>query len=94
MHLLKITTNGQITLPISLRKKWNCNVGDYVLLELEDNELKIKPIVLTDPTQSWFWTKEWQEGEKEASQDIKKKRLSKKFSSPKETIKSLKEGKL
>ena len=31
----------------------------------------VKPKVLVDEKQSWFWTKKWQDGEKEASKDLK-----------------------
>lgn len=39
--------------------------------------------------QAYFWTKEWQEAEKEASEDIKQGRLSPVFSSAKEGIEYL-----
>jgi len=41
--------------------------------------------------QTYFWTKEWQEAEKEASEDIKQGRLSPVFSSAKEGIEYLKD---
>lgn len=94
MNLLKITTNGQITLPAEIRKKWHCDVGSYVKIDFEDNELKIRPVVVTDPNQSWFWSKEWQKGEKKADEDIKIGHVSKKFSNAKESVKSLKQEKL
>lgn len=94
MNLLKVTTNGQITLPVEIRKKWHCDVGNYVQVIFKDNELKIKPVVVTDPNQSWFWSKEWQEGEKKADEDIRSGQVSKKFSNVKDAIKSLKQTKL
>ena len=39
-----------------------------------------------DINQAYFWTKEWQEAEKEASEDIKQGRLSPVFSSAKEGL--------
>jgi len=41
--------------------------------------------------QIYFWTKEWQEAEREASEDIKQGRLSPVFSSAKEGIEYLKD---
>ena len=41
--------------------------------------------------QAYFWTKEWQEAEKEASEDIKQGRLSPVFSSAKEGVKYLRD---
>ncbi len=42
-----------------------------------------------DANQAYFWTKEWQKTEKEASEDIKQGRLSPVFSSAKEGIEYL-----
>ena len=44
-----------------------------------------------DTNQAYFWAKEWQEAEKEASEDIKQGRLSPIFSSAKEGIKYLRD---
>ena len=41
--------------------------------------------------QAYFWTKEWQKAEKEASEDIRQGRLSPVFSSAKEGIKYLRD---
>jgi len=38
-----------------------------------------------DTSQAWFWTKEWQEGERKASEDIKKGRV-KEFDSVEDLI--------
>lgn len=39
--------------------------------------------------QAWFWTKRWQEGEKEAESDIKAGRVSKSYSTAEEFLKDL-----
>jgi hypothetical protein len=39
------------------------------------------PKKLVDADQAWFWTREWQEGEREAEADIKAKRISGPFRS-------------
>jgi len=46
------------------------------------------PKKLVDKSQAYFWTKSWQEGEKEAEEDIKSGRV-KVFDSVKELIKEL-----
>ncbi|MBN1191596.1 MAG: hypothetical protein JXA46_17725 [Dehalococcoidales bacterium] len=46
------------------------------------------PKRLVDKNQSYFWTKKWQEGEKEADEDIKAGRV-KEFDSAGELIKDL-----
>ena len=45
---------------------------------------------IIDREQAYFWTKEWQEAEKEASEDIKQGRMSLIFSSAKEGTNYLK----
>lgn len=47
-----------------------------------------KPTKLIDSSQAYFWTKEWQEGEREAEEDIRKGRV-KVSKSVKELIKDL-----
>lgn len=51
------------------------------------NERLLKRI---DPDQAYFWTKEWQEGEREADEDIKSGRI-KSFNSVDDLIAELKE---
>lgn len=46
------------------------------------------PAKRNDPSQIYFWTKEWQEGEREAEEDIRKGRL-KKFKNVKQLMKEL-----
>ncbi len=36
----------------------------------------LKPAKLMDPSQAYFWTQEWQEGEREAQEDIRKGRIT------------------
>lgn len=44
---------------------------------------------LIDPDQKWWWTEEWQKGEREAEADIRAGRVSKPFESLKELIEDL-----
>ena len=48
MELAKITTKGQITLPISIRKELNLKDGDKVaFMEKDGNYIIVNPISLT-----------------------------------------------
>lgn len=49
--------------------------GDTVSIELRDDEIILKPVVIIDKSQTWFWNKDWQKKEKEAEEDIKKGRV-------------------
>lgn len=40
----KITTKGQVTIPAPIRKKLGLNSQDKVVFELDDGDLKLKPV--------------------------------------------------
>jgi len=84
----KVTRHGQITLPASVRKKLGVEEGDLVEIEIIDEKAVLIPKKLVDKNQAYFWTKEWQEAEREASEDIKAGRV-KTFDSAEELIKDL-----
>lgn len=44
--------------------------GDIFQVQIEDNRVVLIPMKLIPAEQYWFWTKEWQKGEKEAEEDI------------------------
>jgi len=84
----KVTRHGQITLPASVRKSLGIEEGDLVEIEVIDEKAVLVPKRLVDKSQAYFWTKKWQEGEKEADEDIKVGRV-KTFDSAEELIKDL-----
>ena len=63
--------------------------GDTVSIELRDDEIVLKPVVIIDKSQTWFWNKDWQKKEKEAEEDIKKGRV-KTFNEVEELMEDLK----
>ena len=65
-----LRAKGQLTLPQSVRKAVHLEEGDPIEVEVVDGAIILRPRKLIDPSQAWFWTPEWQEGEREASQDI------------------------
>lgn len=68
-----------ITIPKELTKK-----GELVIIPRKEYEefLRISKIIPKD--QEWFWTKEWQEKEKEATKDIRLKNVSTPYKTKKE----------
>ena len=86
--LTKVTRHGQITLPASVRRKLGIEEGDLVEIEVVDDKAVLAPKRLVDKSQAYFWTKKWQEGEKEADEDIKAGRV-KTFDSVEELVKDL-----
>jgi AbrB family looped-hinge helix DNA binding protein len=84
----KVTRHGQITLPAPVRRSLGIEEGDLVEIEVIDEKAVLVPKRLVDKSQAYFWTKKWQEGEKEANEDIKAGRV-KVFNSAEELIKDL-----
>lgn len=90
MQLLKMNVNGQVTIPTELRKKLHCQIGDYFQVQIKDNSLNLFPAKIINPSQDWFWTKEWQKKEKTAEDDLKKGRY-KTFKNTTDALKHLKD---
>ena len=88
MAFSKVTRHGQVTLPASIRKELGIEEGDIVEIQAEDDRAVLMPKKLIDKNQAYFWTREWQEGEREADGDIKAGRVAT-FDSAEELIKNL-----
>jgi len=71
----RVTRHGQITLPVSVRKELGVEEGDLIEIEVVEEHAVLMPKKLVDKSQAYFWTKEWQGAEKEASKDIKAGRV-------------------
>jgi antitoxin MazE len=87
--MTKIRDNSQITIPKNIMDKLDLKKGDTISIELRDEEIVLKPVVIIDKSQTWFWSKKWQKEEREAEEDIKKGRL-KTFNNANELMKDLK----
>jgi len=70
--LLQIRSNGQITLPASIRHQANLQEGDALEAIIdEDGAIRLVPQLLVERSQAYFWTERWQEGEREADEDLR-----------------------
>ena len=83
MVLSKVTRNFQITIPADIRKKLHIHVGSLLGFCMEKNAIILRPQALIDEEQAWFWSKEWQKGEKKVDQ-AKEKRHTRVFKGVKE----------
>ncbi|MCL6446569.1 MAG: AbrB/MazE/SpoVT family DNA-binding domain-containing protein [Armatimonadetes bacterium] len=43
-EIMRVTTKGQLTIPVAIRKKLNIREGDYLQVHLEKNEIRLKKI--------------------------------------------------
>src|ERR1035437_249243 len=75
MSISVIRAKGQVTIPQDVRDAAHLDVGDPVEIEIVADGILLCPKKLIDASQAWFWSREWQEGEHEASSDIKAGRV-------------------
>jgi AbrB family looped-hinge helix DNA binding protein len=90
MELVKVKRNFQITIPQSLRRLIRLVVGDYVEVDIQDDTLVIRPVKVVHPDQEYFFTREWQEKEREADQDIAAGKVVGPFEDAQDALKALK----
>lgn len=69
MSRTTVRAKGQITLPDDIRRAAHLEEGDLLEAELTADGILLRPQKLIDATQAWFWTPEWQAGEREADAD-------------------------
>lgn len=85
----KVTRNGQVTLPAKIRQELGIEEGDILEISIVDEKALLMPKKLIDKSQSYFWTNKWQDGEKQADEDIKARRV-KTFDSVEDLLDDLK----
>jgi antitoxin PrlF len=64
-----LRAKGQLTLPEEIRKAARLEEGDLFDAELTADGILLRPRRVIDTTQAWFWSPEWQAGEREADAD-------------------------
>lgn len=74
-ELVQVRKKAQVTLPQSVRRALNIEEGDFLDVRVEDGEVVLRVKKLVDKEQAWFWTRRWQEGEREAEEDIRAGRV-------------------
>lgn len=70
MARMTLRAKGQLTLPEEIRKAAHLEEGDLLEAELTDDGILLRPQKVIDASQAWFWTPEWQEGEREADAQL------------------------
>jgi antitoxin MazE len=69
---MRISSKRQIAIPKHVMTALNLNPGDELDIRIEDETARLLPIktIKVPRDQAWFWTKEWQEKERQADEDI------------------------
>ena len=89
MQLTRISPKHQITIPKEAFEKLQLEVGDFLEVETTEEGLLLIPKKLVSKDQTWFWTREWQEREREADEAISRGEVSKPFKKADELIRHL-----
>ena len=80
----------QVTLPKEVVRKANLSPGDPLEVLYEGDAISLRPQIHVPRHQAYFWTKEWQAGEREADKDIRAGRVHGPFRTSKEMRRFLK----
>ncbi len=66
--LARLRDKNQVTLPADVIRSAHVGPGDYFEVESTEDGILLRPKKLIDASQAWFWTPEWQAGEREVDE--------------------------
>ncbi len=70
MAAARLRAKGQVTIPTGIREAARLEEGDPIEFEITADGILMRPQKTIDATQTWFWTREWQAGEREADEEL------------------------
>ena len=88
--VMKISPQGQIRIPKKIMNALGITKGDYVEVDIKDNDIILMPRKLIDPSQEWYWTKEWQQMEASVDDELKEGPVSPEFKTAEKGLEWLK----
>lgn len=65
-----VRRRGQVTLPREVREALHIEEGDDVAFVVESGRVTMQGLKSVPAEQAWFWSDEWQAGEREASEQL------------------------
>lgn len=68
--LVRLGKRSVLTLGAEVKRELRLADGDVFELCVEDGRIILEPKKLIPADQQWFWTEEWQAGEREAQAEI------------------------
>ncbi len=67
----RLRKKGQITVPAQVREILKVSEGDDIIFHInEQGQVLVERVQIVPPDQAWFWTKRWQQMEREVQADI------------------------
>ena len=85
-----VGAKNQVTLPKEIVKKARLGPGDPLEVVYEEDRIILRPQAHIPRDQMYFWTKEWQKGEREVDEEIRAGRVHGPFRSAREMSRFLK----
>lgn len=67
---VRVGAKHQVTIPRRISKALNLKKGDHMLVRLVDNSVEMVPAQVVPKDQRWFWSPEWQAGEREVNRAL------------------------
>lgn len=89
MGIARIGPKHQITIPREAFEELGLQPGDLLEVQVASDGLRLIPQKLIPRDQAWFWTEEWQEAEREASEAIARGEVSGPFETVDELVRHL-----
>ena len=86
--VIRVQKNKNVTLPMWVIRRFHVGPGDFLQLRETRDGILLKPGRLVDPSQAYFWTKEWQLGEQGVERERQRGKV-KRFRSMKALVKDL-----
>lgn len=90
---IHIGAKHQVTLPKEIVRKAKLSQGDALEVVCRGDEIILRPQIHIPRDQAYFWSKEWQAGEREAEEDIRAGRVHGPFRTVKEMKRVLRKPK-
>ena len=87
---MKISPQRQVRIPKRIMQMLNIDIGDFIEIDVQEHEIVLKPRKLIDPSQGWYWTKEWQNMEAGVDKQVELNEISDKFNNSEDAIQWLK----
>lgn len=86
----RIRGRGQLTLPTEVREALHVSEGDEVeFTRHDDGTVTVRGLKTVPADQAWFWSADWQAGEREADEEIAADDLSSVYGSAEEMFTDL-----
>ena len=67
---VRVGAKHQVTIPSRISRALRLKKGDHLMMRLVGGRVEMVPATLIPKDQLWFWSREWQEKEREADEDI------------------------